>query len=466
MVRRHQLAAATIASTLALTAACAGGDPDPLAAGDSDTTLAVGSTTTTSTTTTTPSLPDLASVPLADFQPDDDVELREFVTPAMGGVRFSVSEDHTPAIIHDTVLVFTEPPKARINEPRSTASIALVTQSVAGSAVSTVDDFLGAIEGVEGVVVEPTGDAIELFGRRLRGYEISSDFELGEPTLFSSARFGAPVDTEFAPLPYAVVYLVDTPAGVLTASISGSDEPNARRSSDAFATLLSTVALTGPGLDQPLPPGEVIEPVVVGDPPAPAPLTEDAPPALEAAFAPIDPGSYQLPNVGRQLTIDIDDGWVAQPNFPGIVVLTAPGSVGPGDRDLVMISDVVEHLPTEAGPRRGGTSTTVASVDAFIAAPPPGFDVTEVFDRELAGASVTRFDLTTDPDATCALGEPCEAALVTSYGFAKPLTAGSDHRIWWITHDTGPATVFIAMALDDPDFIDRATTLVDTVELL
>jgi hypothetical protein len=465
MLRRHQVAAATIASTLAATAACAGGDPDSLAAGDTTLAVKTGSTMTASTTTT-PSLPDLASLPLADFEPDDDTELREFVTPALGGVRFSVSEDHTPAISHDTVLVFTEPPKARINEPRSTAAIALVTQSVAGSAVSTVDDYLGAVESVEGVVVEPTGDAIELFGRRLRGYEISSDFELGEPTLFSSARFGAPVDTEFAPLPYAIVYLDDTPAGVLTASISGSDEPHARQSSDAFATLLSTTALTGPGLDRPLPPGEVIESSADGAPPTPAPLIDDAPPALETAFAPIDPGSYQLPNVGRRLTIDIDDGWFAQPNFPGIVVLTAPGSVGPGDRDLVMISDVVEYLVTEAGPRRGGASTAVASVDTLIAAPPPGFDVTEVSDRELAGASVTRFDLTTDPDATCALGEPCEAALVTSYGFVKPLAAGFDHRIWWITHDTGPATVFIAMALDDPDFIDRATTLVDTVTFI
>lgn len=85
------------------------------------------------------------------------------------------------------------------------------------------------------------------------------------------------------------------------------------------------MTLTGPGLDEPLPPGEVIGPASEGDPPAPASLIGDGPPALETAFAPIDPGPYQLPNVGRPLTIDIDDGWFAQPNFPGIVVLTAPG---------------------------------------------------------------------------------------------------------------------------------------------
>lgn len=459
MYERHQLAVAIIASALVATAACSGSDSDSGAIGE--TIAAVESTSTIATT----SLPDSASLPLADFEPDDGAELIEFVTPAMGGIRYSMSVDHTPATIHDTVLVFTEPPNAQILGPRSTAAIALVTQSVAGSAVSTVDDYLETVQGVENAVIEPTGDAIELFGRRLRGYEISNDAGLEEPTLFSSARFGAPVDTEFAPFPYAIVYLADTQAGVLAASIAGSNETNARQSSGALATLLSTLELTGPGLDAPLPPGEVIEPTSKGAPPEPAPLIDDAPPALEAAFAPIDPGTYQLPNVGRQLVIDIDDGWYAQPNFPGIVVLTAAGSIGPGDRDLVMISDVVEYLPTEAGPRRGGDSTPVTSLDALLVAPPPGFTVSQVSTLELGGVAATQFDLTSAPGASCALGEPCEAAFVTSYGVVNPLAAGFDHRIWWIEHETGPATVFVATALDDPDFIERATALVETVDI-
>jgi hypothetical protein len=102
---------------------------------------------------------------------------------------------------------------------------------------------------------------------------------------------------------------------------------------------------------------------------------------------------------------------------------------------------------------------------ALVAAPPPGFSASQISKQELGGASATQFDLTKDPDATCALGEPCEAALVASYGFVKPLAAGFDHRIWWIEHETGPATVFIAMALDNPDFIERATALVETIDL-
>lgn len=457
MFRRHPLATASIASTLVATAACSASSPESLGVGDVN--PAVASTSVATVTT----LPDVASLPLADFRSDVGAVHVEFVNPAMGGIRFSMSAEHTPAIVHDNVLVFTEPPNLRLHGARSTAWIMLITQSVAGSAVSTVEDVLDAAEGVEGAVIEPTGDAIELFGHRLRGYEISTRSELEEPTLFSSSRLGAPVDTEFGLPPYGIWYLADTPAGVLSAGISGSDEANARQSSGALATLLSTAEPTGPGLDAPLPPGEVIEPVSTGPPPTPAPLIDGAPPALETAFAPIEPGRYQLPNVGRQLTIDIDHGWYAQPNLPGLVVLTAAGSIGPNDRDLVMISDIVEHLPTEAGPRRGGDSTAVASLDAVLADPPPGFSASGTSTLDLGGAVATQFDLTSDPGASCALGEPCEAAFVTSDGFVKTLAAGFDHRVWWIQHETGPDTVFIATALADPDFIEQATTLVETI---
>lgn len=84
--------------------------------------------------------------------------------------------------------------------------------------------------------------------------------------------------------------------------------------------------------------------------------------------------------------------------------------------------------------------------------------------RAAGSASATQFDLMSDPNATCALGEPCWAALVTTYGFVKPIAAGFDHRNCWIAHETGPPTVLFTMALDVPDFIERATTLVDTVE--
>ena len=156
MFRRHPLAAATIASTLVATAACSGSDPNSLTVRDTNP-PAVESASTITTT----SLPDVASLPLADFEVDRVAELRQFVTPAMGGVRYSVSPDHTPAVIHDTVLVFTEAPNLQIHGPRSSATIGLVTQSVAGSAVSTVAAFLETVEGVDDAVVEPTGDAIE-----------------------------------------------------------------------------------------------------------------------------------------------------------------------------------------------------------------------------------------------------------------------------------------------------------------
>lgn len=433
------------------------------ACSDDDSSTGSGTTTPITTPSTMPAPPE-ATLPLAELEAPSDVPLEEHVTPAMGGMRFSASTEHFPAILHDTVLVYTEPPDDVFIGPRSAAEVALITQSVAGSPIANVESFLDTVAGVDSAVIEPTGDAIDLFGRRLIGYEIR-DTSATPTSLFSSARYGAPVDSEFSPLPYSILYLADTPAGVLTAGISGADEEHARRSAGALATLIATAELTGPGLDGALPPGEVITPTDGGGPrPAPAPLADDGPPAMEVSFAAIEPGRYQLPNVGRELTIDVEDGWYAQPNLPGFVVLTGPNSIGPGDRDLVLFSDVVEYLPTEAGPRRAGAAVAVTDVDDFIAAPPPGFTVSDVVDDQLGQASVTRFDLTTDPDATCGLGDPCEASLVTSYDVVKPLTSGFDHRIWWITHDEGPHTVFVAMALGDRDFIERATALVDTVE--
>lgn len=433
------------------------------ACSDDDSSAGSGTTTPISTPSTMPAPPE-TTLPLAELEMESDVALEEYVTPAMGGMRFSASTKHFPAILHDTVLVYTEPPDDVFIGPRSAAEIALITQSVASSPISSVESYLETVAGVDTAIIEPTGDAIELFGHRLIGY-VLRDTSATPTSLFSSARYGAPVDSEFSPLPYSILYLADTPAGVLTAGMSGADEEHARHSAGALATLIATAELTGPGLDGALPPGEVITATGGGGPrPAPAPLVDEGPAAMEASFAAIEPGRYQLPNLGRQLTIDIDDGWYAQPNFPGFVVLTGPNSIGPGDRDLVLFSDVIEYLPTEAGPRRAGAAVAVTDAAAFIAAPPPGFTVSGVVDDQLGQASVTRFDLTAEPDATCGLGGPCEASLVTSYDFVKPLASGFDHRIWWITHDEGPDTVFVAMALGDPGFIERATALVDTVE--
>ena len=118
MSTQRPLAAATIALTLVATAACAGSDPNSLTVSEMN-----PSADESVSTITTTSLPDVASLPLAEFEPDPGAEPRQFVTPAMGGLRYSVSPDHTPAIINDTVLVFTEAPNVQIDGPRSSASI-------------------------------------------------------------------------------------------------------------------------------------------------------------------------------------------------------------------------------------------------------------------------------------------------------------------------------------------------------
>lgn len=469
MIHPHRHVAVIGIGALLATAGCSGSDADDRAGARTDEVTA--STTSTVSTgappSTTTALPDVAELPLAAFDATDDAELEWFALAPLGGLRFAAAPDHAVNAIHDTVIVQTGPPHPLINGPRSGASVFLLTQSVAGSRVATVDEYLRAVDGVDDAEVRPTGDAIELFGRRLRGYEISTSREMEEPKLFSAARWGAPVDNEFAPFPHALMYLADTPAGVLGAGVAGADAADSRRAWDALGALVATAELTGTGIDEPLPPGEVIEPSPgLVPPPEPAAVVDDAAPPLEAAFAPVGAGTYQLPNTGRALTVEVDDGWYVQPNFPGFVVITRAGSIGPGDRELVFAADVVEYVPTAAGPRATGDATAVDGADDLIGAPPPGYAVTDVVRTELDGATMTRFDIASTADEPCAADEPCEVAFITSYGLVKILAAGADHRIWWIEHGSGPDSVLFASALDDEEHLDRATAVVDTVALL
>lgn len=451
MTRPHLVRAAPVVLAVGLVAACSTAEPDALVV--DDTTDTVGD-----------EIGEIGDLPIADFGPASTAAVREYFSPALGGVRFAAADDHTPATIGDSVIVFTDPPNPDVNGPRSEASIQLVTQSIAGSPVPTVDAYLDAVGGVAEATVAPTGDVVELFGRRLRGYRISTGGDTDEPRLFSSDRLGAPVATEFSPFPFAVRYLADTPAGVLSVGIAGADEVNARESSGALATLLSSAELTGGGLDARVPNGEVIESTVAGAGPDIAPLLEDGPEPLEAMFAPVVPGRYQVPNTGRQVIVEVGDGWMAQPNFPGLVVLTGLGSIGPTDRDLVMIQDVVEYVSVEPGPVAVGSPVPIVEVETLIENPPPGFEIVEVERVARGDVSVTHFEVNPRSDAACPPGDPCGAMLLTSYGRSVPFWHGFLHHVWWISDGESPPTVFVASSFGDRDFMDRAAELVGSLE--
>lgn len=145
-------------------------------------------------------------------------------------------------------------------------------------------------------------------------------------------------------------------------------------------------------------------------------------------------------------------------------MLTGANSYGPGDRDLVFLTGLVDLVPIAPGPVAAGEPISVTSADQVIDALSPDFEITGTEKVDLDGLAATRFDIRTPPDAACSHDDPCQYAFRTSWGFVKPLNPTQSHRIWWIEEGAEGPSMIIAMAPRDHDFIDQATQLIDTIE--
>lgn len=400
---------------------------------------------------------------LVTFEPvREQVELVSYTSSAMGGITFSMDPDHfliTPGDM--TVISITDP---AAEDGWETATIGLMTQTADGSRIESVEEVLRLTADTPTAKVTPTDTVLELFGYELDGYRIRADASQRDVLLYAADRYGAPPSGLYSFFPNAEVFLADTPAGVLLATRGeADDEANLDRIGTALGTLVASIKLTGPGLDEPLPDGQAIEPTGGVVKAGRGPVDDDGPTALDAPFSPIEPGTYQVANFGRTFTLDIDESWFVQPNFPGFVVLTAAGSGGPGDRDLVFVSGVAELVPVAGGPIEAGPRVRLSNVDQLLDSTPPGLDITGVEKVDLGGVTATRFDVTIDPDAECTLAEPCEYAIVTSSGVVNQLESTHAHRIWWIDGGPeGPSMIMARAALPAP-FIVTATELLDTI---
>ncbi|MEM9516077.1 MAG: hypothetical protein AAGA42_14590 [Actinomycetota bacterium] len=474
MKSRRSATTLLIACAVGVAACGSGGDSDA----EPSTTPAASTTTTASPTTSSPPtaapattvLPStgptttasadegLPDAELADGNFDETISL---TTPAMGGVRFEAAADQIVGSFNDVVQVRVDSTDAPI---KPEATIVLITQSALSAPVETVEDYLAAVADDPTATVQETGDAIDLFGYRLSGYIIANDSGTEEPRLFASDRVGAEISSVGAPFPYSVVYLAETPAGVLQAGARGIDADQAALAEPHLQLLVESIEFTGPGLDRPLPPGEVITASVEIAPPSPADPTPDGPPALGEPFSPVAAGSYQLLNTGTAATIEIPDGWWVQPNFPGIIAFTPPDSQGPGDRDLVFVRNVSEYIPTGAGPNVVGDPVAIDSIDAFLSDPPSGISISGVTNVQLGDVSAVQFDASTDPESDCSDEDPCQITFVTGDGVIHTVRALRDTRMWWADLPDGPF-VMIASAQPGDGFIEKLTNLARSVVL-
>lgn len=409
--------------------------------------------------------------PLVIEPPDLGDRARTFTYSALGGVRFEADAAHSVYSFGDGV--FIDPIGIGSNFDTDAVALALLTQFPDGTPVRSIDDVTGAIEANFDIAIQPNGQFVELFGRQLAGFSL----ELLENPPFAQTipdRSASALDTvRMGALPFmrlapqrAEVFLAETPAGVLYVSYEVNPFASEPVTLDAFATLLETAELTGPGLDAPLPPASTFG--GTGTPPEPAPIIDGGPPPLFSSFGSIADGRHQLHNFGIPISADLS-GLSVQPNQPGTVVFTGPGfSRGPGARGVVLIAGLQPQIsPQAGGPTKVGEPVDLSDIEAFLDNPPANLDISNVSETQVAGLDAYRFDVQVSADATCAQDDPCEYAFEAAWDwpFALAITATNEHRIWWIAgHPAGPAMIHIAD--NNPDFLEIGTSLVDSIQSL
>ncbi len=390
-----------------------------------------------------------------------------YVSSTMGGVRFEAPAESVVLVTGDHIVVTTRDEISK-TDGFGLATFGLTSMLGGGGQLESVEQYLDAVREV-GVEVTPTDTKIEVLGYELVGYTMTG----GDNSLFTfaDARFGGPVESGFGPGASNIEFLADTPSGVL---VAGVVDPGT--SADAWlpflGTLIESIELTGPGFDPPLPAGEFLEMANAGGPPAPAEASKDVSGVtpLGEPFVPLEPGRYELLNFGIPVSVEVPDDWFVQPNFPGFVVLTRAGSIGPGDRDLVWINDIQELAPIAGGPIRAGDARPVDDIEAIISDPPAGLVIDDVERVELSGPNgdtmpVVSFQVSVDPASPCTADEPCDYALITSYGSVKPLLSTVAQRVWFFPeHPTGPAAM-VAQGDLNSDFLSEAVAIMATLEL-
>jgi hypothetical protein len=393
---------------------------------------------------------------------DDSIELVEHTSSAMGGVRFSVDPAHHLLTPGDRISVSITDPRGEAGW--EVASIGLLTQTADGVPIESVDHVLELIAGTPSAEVTSTGTAIEVMGHHLAGYDVRADASTRDLFIFAADRLGSPPRTILTPFPNGRVFLGDTPAGVLSAASEEADEVSNIEAIDvALGTLLATIEPTGDGLDAPLPAGQTLEVDEITDSQARGELDPDGPEALDAPFVPIEPGTYQVANFGPTFTLDFADNWHVQPNFPGLVVVTAPNSGGPGDRDVVFLTGMVDLLRVGPGPVAAGEPVPVTNADDVIDTLSEDLELNAREEVDLDGLAATRFDVRIPAGSPCTQNEPCEYVFRSSSGTTHALRSTQAHRIWWIEDGAEGPSMIIAMAPLGDDFIDDATALLDTM---
>lgn len=185
---------------------------------------------------------------------------------------------------------------------------------------------------------------------------------------------------------------------------------------------------------------------------------------LDVEFQPVPPGDYRVETIGAPFTISIPDGWWVRPNSFGHFVLTDAESMGPGDRDIVMIrpSNLADPDRPNVPAEEQAGDWPLDDIEGWVEAVVPGVIAAGPEGTTLGGLDAITFDVMLTDDVACGQ-EACVGfatnRLVNSMWFDRRI----GYRVWWIDGgDESPIAVFIGDG-GEPDFTERAEAVLDTV---
>ena len=393
---------------------------------------------------------------------DVSADRRAISLPVMGGICVRVPDD---------VLVFTEGDYARFF--RDGAENAVVSARVSESGqrirIDGVDAFVGEVVDALGSTVTATEETTTVLGLDLVLHEIRDGGSSSFAGLFSTQPPGFGSNAPWSPFPAADLYLGETGDAAIVVGIVGPSADGLASADELLGVIVDGLEWTRNEATEPSAIAETadfLEPIGAPRPFSPA-ADPDGPSPLSDPFSPVEPGVYQVPNLGAVAELTVGDDWFVAPNFPGIVVLLEPPFEGPSFRDVVFLQDTNAIIGVDSGPAENTPPILIEDIQDFIADPPPNLDISEVGTSPTAdGSEVLWFDVRIDAAATCAPDDPCSYVLAPpTPGSGKFLTPGAVHRIWWIDGgEFGALSIAASASEADAAWLDdRATPLVESI---
>ncbi|MEM9650910.1 MAG: hypothetical protein AAGA65_02365 [Actinomycetota bacterium] len=214
--------------------------------------------------------------------------------------------------------------------------------------------------------------------------------------------------------------------------------------------------------------GEVVDSITLGEPADRVDVEVNADGVLTQQFAPVEPGPWRVESLGTPFDFEVMGDWFTQPNEPGITVLTHPGSVGPGDRDVVFLRPrslgnpaTTFRNPTEF---EGQPRDTELDLEQWIERVMDGVTVSAREPVSLGGLEGVAFDVRVDASVGCSPSDLCIDFVGVNNTNGMSFGPGFVFRVHWLDQgEFQPIAVVVGSPDGDAEWSDTAQAMLDTV---